>query len=147
MTALLAVLLASLSPPRVQAADVFKWKDADGHLHYGDKPPGTGIEAESLRIRSGPPAAANEPGQDRLRDVLDGFVRERKAREAGQAAEARERELREQACLRAKARRQRAERTNVMFETTPTGERRILDGAEHQHVIDKARQAVADSCD
>lgn len=145
--AALALSLLGLPLIPATAAEVFKWKDAAGHLHFGDKPPGSEIKAESVTIRGGEPAAANEHGQARLREVLEGYTRERKAREASRAAAARRAEQREQACERAKARRQRAERTNVMYVKTAKGERRILDGSEHQHVIDKARQAVTDSCD
>ena len=131
----------------VSAAEVYKWRDADGHLHFGDRPPATQSHAESVIIRSAAPAAANEHSQERLKQVLDGYAKEREAREASRAAALAEDEQREQACMRAKARRQTAERVNVMYEYTPQGERRVLGEAEHKQVIEKAREAVADSCD
>lgn len=127
------------------AAEVFKWKDADGHVHFGDRPPDR--TAESLTIRSGGTAAANGSSQERLRQVLEGYTKEREAREASRTAALQEVERREQVCARAKARQLAAERANFLFEYTPTGQRRVLEGAEYKNVIDKARQVVADSCD
>lgn len=126
-------------------AEVFKWKDADGHVHFSDRPPDSA--AESVTIRSGGTAAAHGSSQERLRQVLDGYTKEREAREASRTAALQEVERREQVCTRAKARQLAAERANFLFEYTPTGERRVLEGAEYKNVLEKARQAVADSCD
>ena len=127
------------------AAEVYKWKDADGHVHFGDRP--SGPEAESVTIRSGPAAAANEHSSERLRQVLDGFTKDRQARDASRVAAQAAADKRELACTRAKERQRSAQRANFLFEYTPKGERRVLEGDEYQRVIDKARQAVADSCD
>lgn len=132
---------------QLAAAEVYKWKDRDGHLHFGDKPPAAAADTESVTIRSGPPAAANEARQERLRQVLDSYTRDRRAREASRAAALAAAERREQACARAQARKSQAERINVLYERTADGERRALNAAEHRAVVDKARQAVADSCD
>ncbi len=126
-------------------AEVFKWKDADGHVHFGDRPPDKATE--TVTIRSGPSAAANGNHQERLRQVLDGYTKEREAREASRANEKLEAEKREQLCIRAKARQHTAENANFLYDYTPSGERRVLDGAEYKHAMEKARQAVADSCD
>ena len=128
-----------------QATEVFKWKDADGHLHFGDRRPEGA--AESVTIRSGPPAAANGTGQENLRQVLDGYTKDREAREASREAAQIEADRREQRCVRAKARQHSAEHANFLYDYTPSGERRVLDGAEYNQAIEKARQAVADSCD
>ncbi|CAN0472450.1 unnamed protein product, partial [Phaeothamnion confervicola] len=141
------LLVASLCAvtATVPAAEVFKWKDADGHVHFGDRPPDSA--AESLTIRSGGAAAAKGSSQQRLREVLDGYTKEREAREASRTAALQEVERREQVCTRAKARQLTAERANFLYEYTPNGERRVLEGAEYKNVIERARQAVVDSCD
>lgn len=127
------------------AAEVFKWKDADGHIHFGDRPSDT--PAESVTIRSAAPAAANGNNQERLRQVLDGYTKEREAREASRATKKQDAEKREQLCVGAKARQHSVENANFLYDYTTKGERRVLEGAEYKHVIEKAHQAVADSCD
>jgi len=137
--------LLSLVFGAVPAAEVYKWKDADGHVHFGDHPPDT--EAESVTIRSGPPAADNTNRQEHLRQVLDGYTREREAREASRASEKMEAERRERICIRARARQHSVENANFLYDYTARGERRVLEGAEYKRAIENARQAVADSCD
>jgi hypothetical protein len=82
-----------------------------------------------------------------LRQVLDDYTKQREARDASRANEKLEAEKREQGCIRAKARQRTAENANFLYDYTPEGERRVLAGAEYRQVIEKARQAVADSCD
>jgi glutaredoxin len=46
---LLTVAYLSLQSPALAGA-IFKWKDADGKLHIGDRPP-TGVEANPVTVR------------------------------------------------------------------------------------------------
>lgn len=145
--ALVMALQFSLPHGQLSAAEIYKWKDRDGHLHFGDKPPDTASNAQSVTIRSGPAAAANEVRQERLRQILDSYTKDRQAREASHAAALAAAERRAQACARAQARKSQAERINVLYERSADGQRRALNAAEYRAVMDKARQAVADSCD
>lgn len=65
---LILVLFAALACTAAFAGDVYKWKDSDGHVHYGDKPK-TGGESVEIRgqassddvaAASGDPATAAE---------------------------------------------------------------------------------------
>jgi glutaredoxin len=54
---LLAAALALCALPC--AAQVYKWTDADGRVHFSDKaPPDTAKKQETLKIQASPPAAA-----------------------------------------------------------------------------------------
>lgn len=50
MRALLA-LLAILAAPPSAAGDVYKWTDAEGRVHFGDRPPAEAV-TEEVKIRS-----------------------------------------------------------------------------------------------
>lgn len=127
------------------AAEVFKWTDSDGHVHFGDHAPnGT---SQSITIRSDAPVAANVDRQEKLRQMLDGYTKEREAREASQANAKQEAEKREQRCAIAKARQHSVENANFLYDYTAKGERRVLEGAEYKHAIEKSRQTVEDNCD
>jgi glutaredoxin len=41
-------------------AEVYKWKDSAGHVHFSDKPP-TDAKAEKMKIKTSPPKTANSP--------------------------------------------------------------------------------------
>ena len=69
--AIVAVVLASASG--ANAAEVYRWVDANGKLHYADSPP-PDVKAEKLNLKSAPtdPAAVEQAEAERL-------VRERHA--------------------------------------------------------------------
>ncbi len=71
MRRLLPILLCALLLSDAAAQRVYKWTDANGIVHYSDKPPPEDVEAESFRVRAEPQNIA------RLRLVGDG--RERSA--------------------------------------------------------------------
>ncbi len=69
--------------------EVFKWTDADGHVHFGDKP--GGAQAESVRLRASPvaPAATGEAleagRRERTARLLNEYAVERSEREEAKA--------------------------------------------------------------
>lgn len=48
---LMLVVYCAYSAPAAFAADVYKWTDADGRVHFGDRPP-AGLSIQEIRIRS-----------------------------------------------------------------------------------------------
>ena len=58
-TALAAVLAAALLAGPAHAVDVYKWKDAKGGVHYGDRPPSDGA-ASTLEVPDDAPSPAEE---------------------------------------------------------------------------------------
>ena len=142
----LALCIALVQPGGpASATEVFKWKDAEGRIHFGDRP--VQADAESLTIRPGPSAAANGKSQERLKDVLDAFAKERESRVAVRNAEREAAEQHDRACTLARGRQHTMEHANFLYDYTSKGERRVLESAEYNRAIENARQAVADSCD
>ncbi|MGE0859602.1 MAG: DUF4124 domain-containing protein [Gammaproteobacteria bacterium] len=135
-------LLAWLTP--LAAIEVYKWTDAAGHVHFGDKPPDT--QAERVTIRSAPAAAATSHQQDRLHQMLDDYARERQTREENEAELAHAEAVRERRCLLAKRRRHAAENANFLYDYDAAGERRVLDGADYDAALAKLRADVEDAC-
>jgi len=52
------VLILAMAPVMVSAAAVYKWTDADGVTHFGDRQP-TGTQAEQISVRSGQSSFVN----------------------------------------------------------------------------------------
>ena len=96
MTRLLALLLLAL--PIAAGAQVYRWKDKNGQVHYSQVPP-PGAEARTL---APPPPPSASPNQDALNKSLqDAAKAEPKAREeAIKAAEAQASRQRECQSLR-----------------------------------------------
>lgn len=126
------------------AAEVYKWTDADGEVHFGDHPPSAG--AEQITVRSGGGTA--DPGrQERTRRLLEEFETERAEQAEQDAALARTEAQRDAACADARNRHFEYQNSGYLYEWTADGEKRVLSDAEHRRARADARAAVDKWCD
>lgn len=145
------VLLCSLAA-NVDASEVYRWKDANGVTHYGERPP-EGTDAEQVAIRKAPPVtpapsmeAAAEPEEPVDESTMSADERADVARQRAieAAAEAR-RQAREAACARARQNLQVLRQNNYVSlrdgETT-----RTLDAAERDQQIAENEAAETTHC-
>ncbi len=61
------------------SADTWRWKDAEGQVHFGDRPP-PGVQAERMNVQTGPSALTDEERAQRAQEL--------RAREAARDAAA-----------------------------------------------------------
>lgn len=125
-----------------QAGDIYRWTDADGRVHYGDRPPPQGAQ----KIDAPPPAPLS-PGQaeQRLEEI-----RARNAASAEARAQAREeraqaeaqREQRAAEC--AAARRQRDAMVAAQRIRGPDGQ--WYTGEQRLEKLRELERAIAEHC-
>lgn len=126
------------------AAEVYKWTDADGDVHFGDHPPSAG--AEQITVRSGNGMA--DPGrQERTRRLLEEFESERAEQAEQDAALAQAEAQRAAACADARNRNFEYQNSGYLYEWTADGQKRVLSDAEHRRARAEARAAVDKWCD
>lgn len=103
----LAVLLALAWPAM---AGVYRWRDADGRMHYGDQPP-AGVQAEPLPLDPSPPARGGIADAERrlLEDAERRAARTARERNETHRREARAEAVRERRCTELDERRRRLE--------------------------------------
>ena len=141
-TALLLVLL--LGP--VAHAQVYKWVDANGKTHYGDKPTDAGT-AEQMKIAPPPPArpasAQSAPSWQGLqqeaerRRALDEFQKDAQQAPSGPSDE--------QRCAAAR-RTQDTFNGRPVYRVNQQGERVYIEDAERAQIEKRANEAVAKYC-
>jgi hypothetical protein len=79
-------LLLAMAPAMANAAAVYKWTDADGVTHFGDRQP-TGTQAEQISVRSGQSSVVNTtPSAQQQVNELE--QRQQAASEESRAADA-----------------------------------------------------------
>lgn len=148
MLRIIALLLLILALPAA-AGEIYRWTDAEGRVHFGDRPPaGTG-EALPLTSRPTPPAPAPDAGARRQRQeqLLRAFETERRER-AEQAAAARaETARRERNCRSARERLEGVRSAAYLFRRDGSGERVILDDAERAAAEAETEALVTQWCD
>ena len=158
---ILALCAMLLVPMQGQAADVFKWKDADGKVRYSDTPPGGKTPYELLSGKkaaaagaqvandstSAPPAAdkSAKPAADKELDA-----RKRKAEAENQQKKEQEKldqqKVREQNCTTAKSNVQNYKQGGRMYKMDANGERQYLDDKDIAAGLEKADQEVEQWC-
>ncbi len=141
------LLIALLSAATVAGAEIHRWVDADGAVHFGERPP-PGVESQQMELernapKPDPELAESRRRQERLMRVMDEEQRERDA--------VREQERQRKAATRRNceiARRHlEGQRTaGYLYEEMPNGERRILSDAERAASTARAEAEVAKWC-
>jgi len=129
------------------AKKVYKWTDADGITHYGDKPPGDSAQTE-IRLRN-PPAvdpSVNTRAQ-RTERLLDSFAAEREEKKAARSAAAEKKKERQAKCDKARETRQTYRDSAFIYTKDDSGQRTILNDDEHAQVLADAQAAVDEWCD
>jgi hypothetical protein len=135
----LALLLALASP--VAAAQVYKWVDESGRVHYGEKPP-PGAKSSAVKP---PIAAPDSPARspDVRSQELDFRDRQMK-RNADETQQAQDAANRAAICNNARERLELAERAALF--RMEKGERVFLTDAEQKAELENRRAAVTRYC-
>ena len=147
------LLLLFLATP-VQA-EVYKWTDDSGSVHYTDQPPPKAkskTEPHKLNIKSqpAPPASTSKTASPKSANELDLEFRKRRtaneeAKSKEQKAEA-EAKTNKQNCIQAQGNLRNLQEGGRVAEFTASGEKVPLDDAARQRAIEGAKKAVAGWC-
>ncbi len=141
-TLALALILA---PAMAGAAQVYKWTDGDGVIHFGDRQP-TGTKAEQISVRSGTPQLIRQPAtaQEQL-DELDKRQQAEAARAAAETETVARQAQRDANCQAAKQNLGIISK-NGRIRMTVNGEQRFLTPEEIAQQKSRLEEIVEQSC-
>ena len=149
-THLLTLLLCGSGIPAW--AEVYQWTDAEGRVHFGDRPPQTGArtvplpESRESPESPGAPAATSGERLEKQHKLLRAFEEERRQdRDAHEQAQ-RDKAERERNCNEARERLQTYERSSALYDLDAQGERIYVDETQREQIIAEQRKAVKDLC-
>lgn len=131
---LLAALCAATLPAH---ADVYRWVDANGKVHYSDTPPPEG--AQKTQIKSGRDSQPSPAQQAKSANPADTA---QKPADAG-AAQA---QLQQKQCELARATLQAYQSDATLVRKDADGNKHVLTADEKAKEIDKAKQQVKAAC-
>ena len=137
-------LVLGLSAAAAVNAGVYTWTDADGHVHYSDKPV---AGAQTLDIRTAPTDPARidaERKQAEEKQAADTDAQKKTAEVAKLSAE--DATKRDENCKKAQARRSAIVGAQRPYRTTPEGERHYLSAEEIDAEIKEAEAGVSQWC-
>src|SRR6056297_796015 len=145
----LIVLGATLLLATPVIADVYMWRDADGTVHYGDKPGSE--DAKRLDIETRPTnrteVAKRYEQRQTARIESNETMAEQRSQAEQQAAEtAAEREQKAARCEEARERLASYVNSRRLYRLDESGERQYLDDAAIDEARAKAEEAVKEHC-
>lgn len=133
--------------PALTAAEVYRWVDENGNVHFGDRAP-PARQAEQVPIEAPPPE--NDPEvRKRLEEIdrLNAINKEDRQRAKEKAAkEELERKRREQQCAIARNRLERSRTAGYLYLPNDDGTRRILSDMERSGAIREMEAEIAQHC-
>jgi hypothetical protein len=145
----LALLLIGLALPA--AAEIYKWTDAQGKVHYGDQPP-SGIDAKQInsRVSKESEAQALEARRKAAEKAAHRRLEETKASEETarkQATSEEEAKRRAENCQRARGNLELLQRANMrLSKVDAQGQSHNLDAAGREAEMAKAMKSIAANC-
>lgn len=147
MRALTVFSLALLALSTSAGAAMFKWKDADGNVQYGQYPP-AGSNAEPVKVKPAPRSAPATPAttpQERL-EALEKNKQEARDKQAEAEREKTNTEIRKRNCENARRNLATLERGGNRRTLMPDGSYGRLDDAARQARLEENRKAAEEFC-
>ena len=132
-------------------AEIYKWTDDQGRVHYGDR--AFGEAAQTMKIRPAPesqgPASGNSEAEraQRRQRLLDIYREERVEKEAAREQHRQQRAERRENCRRARLEYDRYNNSRALYDYQPDGERRYLSEAEREEYIAGLQRRIKQFCD
>lgn len=137
----LLILLVLASTPTL--AEIYRWTDAEGRVHFGQRPP---AQAERIEVR---PQVVERDQQTREREARsERFFQARRDEQAQQQQRSAEQDAeRQQRCAALKARMARLASGGTFFSADESGSRRYYSDAEVDAARRELRTQVDQHCD
>ena len=128
-------------------AQVYKWVDAAGQTHYGEKPP-ENVKSREVQIHNASTTGGGDaaPGNASLQEREQAFKRRQAAREQAEAKEAKESAAMEERCKAAKRNLATLNQVGRVAETNDAGERVYLNDDQRAALLAAKQQDVDQNC-
>jgi hypothetical protein len=127
------------------SADIYKWVDEEGQVHYGDKPQGK--SSEQMSVEEKPVVRPQE--QDRReyqKRLLNSYATERKQKQEEKAKLEKQQAEQRQRCEQARQRLAKYKSAGFLYTKDKEGGRVILNDEQHKAALERAREAVKTHC-
>ena len=121
------------------AAEIYRWTDEQGRVHYGDRPSPEATQVQQVPAPSQPPTRqAAEDARDRAqRRLLEVYREERLEKQSASENLRRQQAVKEERCRQARARLARLSRTGLIYQQNDRGDRTYLDPQARQDYLNR----------
>ncbi len=134
-------------------AEVYKWIDDQGRVHFSDKPPGENTAQYHLRAPASTSESSKEvtPGDAerriKQRKLMESLEAERLEKEQAVARQKQQQVARERKCQYARAELRASKNANLIYDYDAQGNRVYLNEARKQKYLESRYAAVQKWCE
>ena len=146
MSVKIALMLLCLIPLSTNAG-VYKWVDANGQTHFGDRPPAQAASSE-VTVKAAP-ASVDAGARERHQKMTEFLEQQQEERETRQAANAKAEEKAEkqaELCRKLRARLKFLASVSTFYNINDQGERVYVNEAENTRIREDFREKVRSTC-
>jgi len=145
MASLITILLCALAP--IASAEVYKWTDAQGNVHFGDKPPAGKSETINLPTHEAPAVpAVSEDRIEKQKRLLDAYAEERRLKNETDEKARKEKAERKQRCADLRDDLRNQEDAGSIYTLDKNGERVYLSNEQREASTAALRKEVEYWC-
>ncbi len=143
-----SAVLLFLSLPIAQA-EIYKWVDDNGQVHYSEQAPDSKRSSKEIHIRHAPQAPLVSPEQRRQQrdNLLRAFDEERQLRNEAKAKKEQDEARSRKNCIWARDKLKNYERATVLYNLDEQGERVYLSDAQRSRSEAKLKSQVEKWCE
>ncbi|MBI5461344.1 MAG: DUF4124 domain-containing protein [Gammaproteobacteria bacterium] len=128
------------------SAEVYRWTDAEGRAHFGDRPPLSGARSVDVPANTGSPAPTPAERLEKQRALLRAFEEERRQHRDVREKTQHDKAERQRNCVQARDRLQSYEHSSGIYDLDAQGERVFLDDTQREQFMAERRQDVETWC-
>lgn len=148
-------LLVSMVVPVLVQAEVYRWEDSKGRVHYGDRSP-KGVSASKVDMPVVPVTGGDDQGLDseindaerrqRQKRVVETLAAERKVREEVRQKKRDDKAKREAKCEKLRIELEESKRVNIYYRRNKKGERVFISDKERKQIDAKGTKKYQENC-
>ena len=152
------LFIAALLLANVSFAEIYKWVDEQGNVHYGDRPVGQS-EALDIPSKASPnlsnssasspadSAAIAQQRQQQRQRLLDSYDQERAEKNQAKAERKEKEEKHKRACVQARDKLLSYQRASAIYDVDDDGKRVYISQEEREASEARLRDAIKKNCD
>ena len=133
-------------------AEIYKWTDEQGRVHFSDKPPGKDTPQYQLRMPESP-GSTSPPGtlseaerRSKQRKLMESLEADRLEKEQAEAKQKHQQAIRARNCQYARAELRASKDANLIYDYDSKGNKVYLNEAQKQKYLESKYAAVRKWC-
>ncbi|WP_254795524.1 DUF4124 domain-containing protein [Atopomonas hussainii] len=134
-------LLALALLPALASAEIYRWVDSEGRVHFGERPQGSGAQAVDVKPQVVENDAATRESQERMRQILKAREGERADQRQRQAETAAQNAQQQERCSELRGELENIARGGNFYRYDESGQRQYYS----QEEIAAAKQRMQDN--